>query len=189
MEIPPVTIALNQLTLKLTRADLLPLMRRVFVALLAMAIAIFGSAVTGSSAYAGAIDPYISRYFKATEPVALPFNEQGDTRTFSAAQFSSGKRLFEANCINCHVGGITLPDPSITLSLQALQQATPPRDNITSLVAFMRHPMTYDGLEETIWCRQVSQDWMTDKELENLAAFLLRAADNAPGWASADLFQ
>ncbi|MBW4651814.1 MAG: photosystem II cytochrome PsbV2 [Kaiparowitsia implicata GSE-PSE-MK54-09C] len=140
------------------------------------------------SAQAGAIDPYIARYFDATEPVTLPLNSKGDTRAFSAAEFSTGKHLFEENCINCHVGGITLPDPTVSLSLEALKGATPPRDTIASLVAFMRQPMVYDGSEETIWCRQVSENWMTDAELQTLSAFLLRATEKAPAWASDDLF-
>ncbi|MGG6297384.1 photosystem II cytochrome PsbV2 [Leptolyngbya sp. AN02str] len=154
-----------------------------------LAIAILGFVPFNAVAHAGAIDPYITRYFDAAEPVALPWNTNGETRNFSAADLSTGKRLFESNCINCHVGGITLPDPSITLSLEDLKHATPPRNAIASLTEFMRHPMTYDGLEETIWCRQVSEDWMTDEELGDLAAFLLRAAEKAPAWASADLFQ
>jgi photosystem II cytochrome c550 len=54
---------------------------------------------------------------------------------------------------------------------------------------FSRNPTTYDGSEESIWCRQVSSDWMDDTALENLAAFLLRAAEKAPGWGSNDPFQ
>ncbi len=141
------------------------------------------------SAQAGAIDPYIARYFDAAEPVTLPLNSKGDTRAFSSAEFSTGKKLFEENCINCHVGGVTLPDPTVSLSLEALKGATPPRDTIASLVAFMRQPMVYDGSEETIWCRQVSKNWMTDAELETLSAFLLRATEKAPAWASNDLFR
>ncbi|MBE9095174.1 photosystem II cytochrome PsbV2 [Tychonema sp. LEGE 07203] len=127
-------------------------------------------------------DAYVTRYLKVTEPVPLELDAQGNTRLFSAEDLSSGKRLFEQSCLNCHVGGTTLPDPTVSLSLTALEGATPPRNNINSLVAYLREPMTYDGSEETFWCRQVPESWMQQDEIENLAAFVLRAAQKAPGW-------
>jgi len=42
--------------------------------------------------------------------------------------------------------------------------------------------MTYDGSEETFWCRQVPESWMSQEQVEKLAAFVLRAAQKAPGW-------
>ena len=131
---------------------------------------------------AAATDSYVTRYLKVSEPVALDLDAQGQTRLFSAEDFSAGKRLFEQNCLNCHVGGATLPDPTISLSLTALKGATPPRDDINSLVAYLRSPMTYDGSEDSFWCRQVPESWMGQGEIENLAAFVLRAAQKAPGW-------
>lgn len=129
-----------------------------------------------------ASDAYVTRYLKVTEPVALELDAQGNTRLFSAEDLSSGKRLFEQSCLNCHVGGTTLPDPTVSLSLTALEGATPPRTSVNSLVAYLREPMTYDGSEETFWCRQVPETWMQQDEIENLAAFVLRAAQKAPGW-------
>ncbi len=129
-----------------------------------------------------ASDAYVTRYLKVTEPVPLELDAQGNTRLFSAEDLSSGKRLFEQSCLNCHVGGTTLPDPTVSLSLTALEGATPPRTSINSLVAYLREPMTYDGSEETFWCRQVPESWMQQDEIENLAAFVLRAAQKAPGW-------
>ncbi|MDP8934236.1 MAG: photosystem II cytochrome PsbV2, partial [Cyanobacteriota bacterium] len=95
---------------------------------------------------------------------------------------SAGKVLFEQSCLNCHVGGANLPDPTISLSLADLKGAAPPRNNINSLVAYLREPMTYDGTEETFWCRQVPESWMRQAEIEKLAAFVIRAAQKAPGW-------
>ncbi|MGJ3254582.1 MAG: photosystem II cytochrome PsbV2 [Elainellaceae cyanobacterium] len=129
-------------------------------------------------------DAYVDKYLDAAEPVALNFNQQGDSRLFSADDLSEGKQLFEENCINCHVGGSTLPDPTVSLSLDALHGASPPRDNISNLVQYLRLPMTYDGSEETYWCRQVPESWMSDSEVENLSAFILRAAQKAPGWGT-----
>ena len=133
---------------------------------------------------AESLDAYVLRYLDAENPVELPLDHQGETRLFSAAQLSEGKRLFGESCTNCHVGGATLPDPTVSLALSTLQAATPPRDTISALVAFLRQPMTYDGSEETFWCRQVPESWLSQEQTENLAAFVLRAAQKAPGWGT-----
>ncbi|HIK15262.1 MAG TPA: photosystem II cytochrome PsbV2 [Leptolyngbyaceae cyanobacterium M33_DOE_097] len=134
-----------------------------------------------SPAYA-AKDPYITKYLKVTEPVALELDADGATKTFSPEQLTSGKQLFERNCLNCHVAGGTLSNPTVSLSLKDLQGATPPRDTINALVEYMRHPLTYDGSEDTIWCREVPESWLAQADIENLAGFVLRAAQTAPGW-------
>lgn len=131
-----------------------------------------------------AVDPYLARYLRLTEPIALEVDEQGTTREFSLEEISQGKVLFENNCLNCHVGGATLPDPQTSLALDKLKGANPPRDNVGNLVAFLRQPMTYDGSEETYWCRQVPESWMPQEEIESLAAFVLTAAQKARGWGS-----
>lgn len=146
---------------------------------------ICGSLAVGNSyAQAGAIDAYVLRYLDAAEPVELTIDETRKTQLFSAAQLSEGKRLFGESCTNCHVGGATLPDPTQPLSLSALQGAMPPRDTVGSLVAFLRQPMTYDGSEESPGCRQIPESWLSQEKVENLAAFILRAAQKAPGWGT-----
>lgn len=135
-------------------------------------------------ARADSIDPYIRRYLKVTEPVALEMDSEGHTRLFSPEQLFEGKRLFQEHCLNCHVGGATLPVPSVSLSLNDLKGATPPRDTIDGLVGYLRKPMTYDGSEETYWCREVPDTWMPTEQVETLAAFILRAAQEAPGWGT-----
>lgn len=131
-----------------------------------------------------AIDPYVTRYLRVTEPVALNLDHQGNARLFTAAELSKGKALFEKNCLSCHVGGTTLPDPTVPLSLTALAGATPPRDTIAGLVAFIRQPMTYDGTEEAILCQKVPESWLSTADVEAIAGFVLRAAQKAPGWAT-----
>lgn len=137
-----------------------------------------------SPAYADSIDPYVKLYLRATEPVPIKLNEQGETRLISPEALSTGKRLFEDSCINCHVGGATLPDPTVSLALETLKGATPPRDNIENFIAYMRQPMTYDGEDFSLFCREVPESWMADDELGSLAAFVLRAAEKAPGWGT-----
>jgi photosystem II cytochrome c550 len=127
-------------------------------------------------------DPYVLRYLKASEPVSLPVDGKGQFRAFTSADLSIGKRLFEENCKNCHVGGATLPNPLISLSLEDLKGATPPRNTIQGLVAYQREPLTYDGQDFGFGCREVTESWIPPEELEKLAAFVLRAAEVAPGW-------
>jgi photosystem II cytochrome c550 len=133
---------------------------------------------------AESIAPFVRRFLDAREPVSFAFDHQGQTKTFSGVDLSEGKFLFENNCKNCHVGGATLPDPSVPLSLTALRGATPPRDTIQGLVAYIRQPRSYDGTEEAYLCRQVSENWMTQDEVEKLSAFILRSAEKAPGWGA-----
>ncbi|WP_071517607.1 photosystem II cytochrome PsbV2 [Geitlerinema sp. PCC 9228] len=154
---------------------------------IAVKLSIFvGTAVafflTALPAQAASIDAYVKQYLRATAPVEIPYNAQGETREFSPQALSDGKKLFEENCLNCHVGGSTLPNPRVSLSLEDLQGASPPRDNIDNLVVYMRQPMTYDGQYASDWCRKVPDTWMSRQQVENLAAFILRAAEKAPGW-------
>ena len=131
------------------------------------------------------VDPYIRNYLQVTDPVPVALNDRGETRSFSAEDLVEGKKLFELHCASCHVGGTTLPNPEISLSLGILKQATPPRDTIEQLVKFMRQPMTYDGSEDTFLCREVPESWLSQSEVENLAGFILRAAEKAKGWGTA----
>ncbi len=140
--------------------------------------------LVSSPALAASIDAYIVRYLHVTEPIPLELNGQGETRPFSPQDLSVGKQMFETNCMNCHVGGATLPDPLVSLSLTKLKGANPPRDNINNLVAYLRQPMSYDGSEESYWCRQVPESWMPKEQVESLAAFILTAAQKAPGWGA-----
>ena len=139
-----------------------------------------------SSPAQAAKDPYISQYLRVTEPVAVDLDGQGQTQMFAPEDFAVGKNLFENNCKNCHLGGATLPNPPVSLSLAALQGAVPQRGNINNLVDYLRQPMNYDGTEENYVCRQVSEHWLPQAQVEKLAAFILRAAQKAPGWGTSD---
>jgi photosystem II cytochrome c550 len=62
-------------------------------------------------------------------------------------QVKRGKRLFNATCGACHVGGITKTNPNVGLDSEALSLATPRRDSIAALVDFIKNPTSYDGIE------------------------------------------
>jgi photosystem II cytochrome c550 len=151
---------------------------------LVILVAVIGVAISSFPVQAAGIDAYVTRYLRATEPVPIVLNDQGEIRLFTPEELTVGKRLFEENCKNCHVGGATLPNPMVSLALSNLKGATPPRINVDRLVAFQRLPMSYDGSEESYWCRQVDQNWLSDEQLQTLAAFILRAAEKAPGWGA-----
>jgi photosystem II cytochrome c550 len=115
-------------------------------------------------------------------PVDIPTDAKGTTKQFNASQITEGEKLFEDNCKSCHAGGNTLQDPTISLSLLTLKQATPPRDNLAALVSFIQAPRSYDGKAASATCRGGA--FLKPEEQEKLAAFILRAADRAQGWAT-----
>jgi photosystem II cytochrome c550 len=161
---------------------MLPVLRWFSIILLILGTVLSSSTI--AQAVSDSNDPYVLRYLEAAEPVSLPLNDKGQSMTFTAADLSVGKRLFEENCKNCHVGGATLPNPLVSLSLEDLKGATPPRNTVQGLVAFQREPLTYDGKDFGFGCREVSESWIPTEELQKLAAFVLRAAEVAPGWGT-----
>jgi photosystem II cytochrome c550 len=82
---------------------------------------------------------------EATRTIVV--NESGKTIVLTPEQVKRGKRLFNATCGACHVGGMTKTNPNIGLDTEALSLATPRRDNVAALVDYLKNPTTYDGLE------------------------------------------
>jgi photosystem II cytochrome c550 len=74
-------------------------------------------------------------------------DSSGNTVVLSPEQVKRGKRLFNATCGACHVGGMSKTNPNVGLDPEALSLATPRRDNIDSLVDYLKNPTSYDGLE------------------------------------------
>ena len=74
-------------------------------------------------------------------------DSKGNTVVLSPEHVNRGKRLFNATCGACHLGGITKTNPNVGLDPEALSLATPRRDNINALVDYLKNPTTYDGLE------------------------------------------
>ena len=82
---------------------------------------------------------------EATRTVTV--DSTGNTVVLSPEQVKRGKRLFNATCGACHVGGVTKTNPNVGLDPEALSLATPRRDNINALVDYIKNPTTYDGLD------------------------------------------
>ena len=105
----------------------------------------------------------------------------GKTMVITPEQVKRGKRLFNATCGACHVGGITKTNPNVGLDTEALSLATPRRDNVAALVDYLKNPLSYDGLESIaevhpsiksadIYPRMRS---VTDEDLTAIAAHIL----------------
>ena len=77
----------------------------------------------------------------------VTLDAKGNSVVLTPEQVKRGKRLFNNACGTCHVGGLTKTNPNVGLDTESLSLATPPRDSITSLVAYFKDPMTYDGLD------------------------------------------
>ena len=71
----------------------------------------------------------------------------GKTVVLTPEQVKRGKRLFNASCGACHVGGISKTNPNVGLDPEGLSLATPRRDNIAALIDYLKNPTSYDGLE------------------------------------------
>ena len=96
--------------------------------------------------------------------------------------------MTDTTCAGCNLEKprtLALPcNPEVSLSLENLKAATPPRDTLDALVSYIRHPLSYDGSDENFACREVSPNWIPQAQVEQMAAFILRAAEKAPGWGS-----
>jgi|TARA_B100000768_G_scaffold176425_1_gene189155 photosystem II cytochrome c550 len=77
----------------------------------------------------------------------VTLDTKGNSVVLTAEQVKRGKRLFNNACGTCHVGGLTKTNPNVGLDTESLSLATPPKDNVTNLVAYFKDPTTYDGLD------------------------------------------
>jgi len=116
---------------------------------------------------------------EATRTVVVDSN--GSTTVLTPEQVKRGKRLFNATCGACHTGGITKTNPNVGLDPEALSLATPRRDNIISLVDFLKTPTTYDGLESIAQVHPSNQSAdiyprmrsLTDEDLYSIAGHVM----------------
>jgi photosystem II cytochrome c550 len=77
----------------------------------------------------------------------VTLDAKGNSVVLTPEQVKRGKRLFNNACGTCHVGGLTKTNPNVGLDTESLSLATPPRDNVTSLVGYFKDPTSYDGLD------------------------------------------
>lgn len=109
------------------------------------------------------------------------FDSSNKTITLTPEQVKRGKRLFNNSCAQCHNGGITKTNPNIGLELESLSLATPARDNVVSLVDYMKDPTSYDGqnsiaeLHPSIRSAEIFPKMrnLTDEDLLSMAGYIL----------------
>lgn len=76
---------------------------------------------------------------------SVTLDSSGTITILTPEQVKRGKRLFNNTCAQCHNGGVTKTNPNIGLEPESLSLAIPPRDNVSSLVEYMKSPRSYDG--------------------------------------------
>ncbi len=75
----------------------------------------------------------------------VQLEQDGQIAILTPEQVKRGKRLFNNTCAQCHNGGITKTNPNIGLDPESLSLANPSRNNVNSLVDYMKNPTSYDG--------------------------------------------
>lgn len=117
---------------------------------------------------------------------AAPGGEGATEISYTRAELKQGQKLFKANCGRCHVGGQTYGtygSTDVNLSLEQLSGAVPPRDNVASLVDYMKKPTSYDGTEN------LAEDGghpvytkLGDEQLKLIAGHMLKEGKTNPIW-------
>uniref|UniRef100_A0A7S1WM08 Cytochrome c domain-containing protein n=1 Tax=Alexandrium catenella TaxID=2925 RepID=A0A7S1WM08_ALECA len=115
------------------------------------------------------------------EDTPIPLDDKGKTVIMSKEEIIRGKRLFNAACASCHVGGGTRTNQNVGLGLEELSGSQPPRNNIESLIDYQNAPTTYDGLKDIsevhpsikagdVWPKMRS---MKQKDLYDISSYIL----------------
>ncbi|MGK7941907.1 MAG: photosystem II cytochrome c-550 [Crocosphaera sp.] len=82
------------------------------------------------------------------ETRTIPLNEVGETVTLSDQQIANGQRFFIQQCTKCHLQGKTKTNNNVSLGLEDLAGAEPPRDNLLAIVDYLKYPTSYDGEDD-----------------------------------------
>lgn len=111
---------------------------------------------------------------------------EGGSKEFSKMDLRRGASVFRAECSKCHVAGQTYGTynvKEINLSLSQLKGATPPLDNLETMVAYMKKPLSYDGTDNLYdQGRHPKYDNLEEEKLTLVAAHILREANFNPSW-------
>jgi len=115
------------------------------------------------------------------EDVQIPVDGKGKTITLTKEEVIRGKRLFNAACATCHVGGGTRTNQNVGLGWEELSGAQPVRNTVDGIVDYINSPTTYDGLKDIsevhpsiksadLWPKMRS---MNQKDLYDISAYVL----------------
>jgi photosystem II cytochrome c550 len=126
----------------------------------------------------------------------VPLNDK-EKIILSTKDIAAGKKLFQNACANCHVGGATFTNPNVGLDPESLALATPSRNNVEGLVAFMKNPTTFDGVEEIYETHPSLRSTdifptmrgLTDKDLKQIAGYILyQPKVKGIGWGGGKIY-
>jgi photosystem II cytochrome c550 len=103
---------------------------------------------------------------------------------------------FYSTCSQCHNGGRTKTNPNVTLGTEALANAYPARDNVESMVDYLKNPTTYDGEAEISEFHPNTNrpdlfpemKNYTDEDLEAISGFVLSAQNIKPSWGRGKVY-
>mmetsp|Transcript_7252 Transcript_7252/g.7897 ORF Transcript_7252/g.7897 Transcript_7252/m.7897 type:complete len:230 (-) Transcript_7252:72-761(-) len=115
------------------------------------------------------------------EDTAIPVDGKGKTMNLTKEEVIRGKRLFNAACATCHVGGGTRTNQNVGLGFEELSGAQPARNTVEGLVDYLNAPTTYDGLKDIsevhpsikaadLWPKMQT---MKQKDLYDMSAYIL----------------
>nr|WP_107670917.1 photosystem II cytochrome c-550 [Cyanothece sp. BG0011] len=130
------------------------------------------------------------------ETRTIPLNEEGETTTLSSEQITNGQRLFIRECTQCHLQGKTKTNNNVSLGLEDLALAEPPRDNVLGLVDYLKYPTSYDGEDDyTELHVNVSRPDIypelrdfTEDDLYDVSGYVLVAPKLDPYWGGSIYF-
>ncbi len=125
--------------------------KAVWMVLAAVAVTVTACSGEQGGDVGQASEPAPASTASGPDTVALAADAAGTKQNFTKTQVKEGQRLFKANCGKCHVGGQTYGTynvKEVNLSMKALAGATPPRNNLASLISYMEEPTSYDGTEK-----------------------------------------
>merc|ERR1719189_1949893 len=142
--------------------------------------AILGALLLTTSAGTAHADP---------EDVAIPVDGKGKTINLTKEELIRGKRLFNAACSTCHVGGGTRTNQNVGLGQEELNGAQTTRNTVEGIVDYLNSPTTYDGLKS--FCFMVHPSiraadlWpmmrtMKQKDLYDMSAYILYQNQTIP---------
>jgi photosystem II cytochrome c550 len=80
--------------------------------------------------------------------LTIPYDGASKTATLTPQEFANGQKVFVANCTKCHLQGKTKTNNNVSLGLEDLSKAEPPRNNLAAIVDYLKNPTSYDGEDD-----------------------------------------
>lgn len=130
------------------------------------------------------------------EARTVVLSEDGESVVITLKETKRGQQLFGDICAQCHKGGANKANPNIDLSPEIMAGAEPARDNVESLIDYIKHPTTYDGeidISELHPCTERSDLFgemrnLSEDDLYALSGYILMQPNTNPLWAASKAY-